>query len=88
MSTTTDTIDLSLEEKRALLAQLLREKASKPNTFPLSFAQQRMWFLAQMEPESHVYNFPEAIRMSGSINVEALQQTLGEIVARLGGQGG
>jgi hypothetical protein len=36
---------LSLEEKRALLAQLLQKKAAKPNSFPLSFAQQRLWFL-------------------------------------------
>ncbi len=82
MSTATDNIDLSLEEKRALLAQLLQERAGKSNTFPLSFAQQRLWFLDQLEPGSPLYNVPQAIRMSGALNPQALQKSLETIVAR------
>ena len=82
MSTMTDNIDLSLEEKRALLAQLLQEKAGSSNTFPLSFAQQRLWFLDQLEPGSPFYNIPQAIRMSGAFNLQALHKSLEAIVAR------
>jgi amino acid adenylation domain-containing protein/FkbM family methyltransferase len=49
---------------------------------PLSFAQQRLWFLQQLDTASTVYNLPHAIRLSGSLNVTALRQTLDEIVRR------
>ncbi len=50
--------------------------------FPVSFAQQRLWFLDQLEPGSSLYNLPFAIRIDGALSVEAMQQTLHEIVAR------
>ena len=50
--------------------------------FPLSFAQQRLWFMDQMAPESPLYNEPLAFRMSGALNVEALRQAFEAIVAR------
>ena len=58
--------------------------APRPNrdVAPMSFAQQRLWFLDQLEPHSAVYNIPYAVRWRGSLNVEALQQTLSAIVAR------
>ena len=49
---------------------------------PLSFAQQRLWFLNQLEPDSTPYNMPKAIRIFGRLNVEALQKTLDIIVDR------
>jgi amino acid adenylation domain-containing protein len=49
---------------------------------PLSFAQQRLWFLDQLEPDSPLYNIAKTIRMDGPLNVEALQKTLDTIVAR------
>jgi amino acid adenylation domain-containing protein len=49
---------------------------------PLSYAQQRLWFLAQLEPESPVYNIPVAYRLSGPLNVTALEQSLSEIARR------
>lgn len=69
---------ISAEEKRDLLAQLLEKK----DFFPLSFAQQRLWFLNQLEPSSSFYNIPHAVRLTGSLNVIALEQTLNEIVQR------
>ncbi|HKV12758.1 MAG TPA: amino acid adenylation domain-containing protein [Thermoanaerobaculia bacterium] len=49
---------------------------------PLSFAQQRLWFLWQLEPESPAYNSPKALRMRGPLDVPALERTLDEIVRR------
>ncbi|MFC1715512.1 amino acid adenylation domain-containing protein [Candidatus Poribacteria bacterium] len=49
---------------------------------PLSFAQQRLWFLDQLVPNSSTYNMPSAIRLTGSLDVSALERTLGEIVRR------
>ena len=50
--------------------------------FPLSFAQQRLWFLHQLEPDSAVYNIPGAIRLSGSLRVDVLVRSLNEIMRR------
>ena len=49
---------------------------------PLSFAQQRMWFLDQLEPANPFYNIPEAVRITNALSVAALGQTLGELVRR------
>ena len=49
---------------------------------PLSFAQQRLWFLDQMEPGSSFYNIPAAVRLRGALNIEALERTLSEVVRR------
>ncbi len=49
---------------------------------PLSFAQQRLWFLNQLNPENPVYNIPIAIHFKGLLDVKALEQSLGEIVQR------
>jgi amino acid adenylation domain-containing protein len=49
---------------------------------PLSFAQQRLWFLSQLEPDSPAYNVNGAIRIQGAINIEALHYSINEIVKR------
>ena len=49
---------------------------------PLSFAQQRLWFLHQLEPDSPVYNQFKALRLRGRLNREALQKALDTIVER------
>jgi len=51
-------------------------------TARVSFAQQRLWFLNQLEPESASYNVPRAIRMTGTLNLQALEQSLNEIIRR------
>jgi natural product biosynthesis luciferase-like monooxygenase protein/amino acid adenylation domain-containing protein len=49
---------------------------------PLSYAQQRMWFLQQMEPRSVAYNVPFALRLDGGLNRKALEKSLNEIIRR------
>src|ERR671928_1103620 len=50
--------------------------------FPPSFAQQRLWFLAQLEPNSSFYNIPVAMRLRGSLQLEVLERSLNELVRR------
>jgi amino acid adenylation domain-containing protein len=49
---------------------------------PLSFAQQRLWFLHQLDPLSSVYNIPRATRLQGALDVEALRKALDALVSR------
>ncbi|MEA5603525.1 non-ribosomal peptide synthetase [Nostoc sp. UHCC 0252] len=49
---------------------------------PLSYAQQRLWFLDQLEPNSAFYNIPMALRLVGNLNQPALEQSLQEIIHR------
>ncbi len=49
---------------------------------PLSFAQQRLWFLSQLDPSSAVYNLPVAVRLRGRLDTWALEQSLAAIVRR------
>ena len=49
---------------------------------PLSFAQERMWFLAQLEPDSRVYHLPRLLRLRGNLDFIALERALKEIVRR------
>jgi amino acid adenylation domain-containing protein/non-ribosomal peptide synthase protein (TIGR01720 family) len=48
----------------------------------LSFAQQRLWFINQLEPGNPAYNIPAAVRLSGRLNLGALEQSFGEVVRR------
>src|SRR5215467_12602087 len=70
------------EEKRALLAARLRKAVVESQAIPLSFPQQRLWFLDQLEPNSPLYNMPNLLRLTGELNLEALQKSLDVIVRR------
>lgn len=74
--------ELSAAEKRALLADLLRKKGTKPRLVRASFAQQRLWFLDQLESDSSAFNISKAVRMIGRLDVQALGKTLGALVSR------
>jgi amino acid adenylation domain-containing protein len=50
--------------------------------FPMSFAQQRLWFMDQLEPGSSVYNTPIALRLVGKLNIPALQDSINEVIRR------
>lgn len=72
----------SPQEKRALLARLLREKAQRPQPHPASFSQRRLWFLDRLEPGSIGYVMPAALRLKGALNMRAFEDGLREVVRR------
>ncbi|MFH5244969.1 non-ribosomal peptide synthase/polyketide synthase, partial [Antrihabitans spumae] len=54
----------------------------RPAKIPLSLAQQRMWFLNRFDTASAVNNIPVALKLSGSLDVDALQAAVGDVIAR------
>jgi amino acid adenylation domain-containing protein len=58
------------------------KRAPRHENLPLSFAQQRLWFLDQLQPNNPVYNVAHIVRMAGSLNVSSLEKSLNEIVSR------
>nr|WP_279636949.1 non-ribosomal peptide synthetase [Corallococcus llansteffanensis] len=56
--------------------------ATSPGPHPLSFAQQRLWFIDQLDPGSPLYNMPTALRLSGTVDVPQLQRAFAALVQR------
>ncbi|MEL6553016.1 MAG: amino acid adenylation domain-containing protein [Cyanobacteria bacterium J06621_11] len=97
-----DISNLTTEQKRELLAQLMQRKAAQQaektsefstngdakavvdseSSAPLSFAQQRLWFIDQLQPGQAVYTIPAALRLQGHLKADILQRCLNELVAR------
>ena len=88
-----DIAGLSLAQRTELELRLLRGREGMVNarliprrapgaSTPLSFAQQRLWFLDQLHPGSATYNIARRVRLTGSLDLEALRRTLDAIVAR------
>lgn len=86
---------LSPEKRKLLLRQLggqntASESDSQPiqpyprdtDTFPISFSQERLWFLDQLDPGNYAYNMPGAIHLRGELNLVCLEQALQAILAR------
>jgi amino acid adenylation domain-containing protein len=84
---------LSVEQRAALEVMLRRSRprAAQPPAIsrradgedaPLSFSQQRLWFLDQLEPGSPFYNGSAAVRLKGRLDVRALERTLSEVERR------
>ncbi|MFB6277513.1 MAG: condensation domain-containing protein [Halothece sp.] len=74
--------NLSESKKRDLLAKLLAKKGKSIQTFPLSFPQQRLWFLYQLDPHDCAYNIPVSVRLRGPLNVAALEQSVNAVIER------
>ena len=55
---------------------------SREEPLPLSFAQQRLWFLDQLEPQNTAYNVWRAVRLGGTLNIETLERSLNDVVRR------
>src|SRR5437588_8147409 len=81
-------------QRQALLQKLLRAEGFRASytdqiaprgqrgPAPLSFAQQRLWFLQQLEPESYVYNIPVALRVEGPLDIAALEEAINQVICR------
>jgi len=75
--------DLSPADKRALLARLLRQKASAAPSFePLSDNQQGIWFLSQLAPASAIYNVSFAQRIRSTLDIPAFRRAFEALVQR------
>jgi amino acid adenylation domain-containing protein len=72
--------NLRQSDEGAQVPPILR--ASREGELPLSFAQQRLWFLDQLQPDSAFYNVPVAVSLKGKLDQDALQWTLNEIIRR------
>ncbi|MBV9690643.1 MAG: amino acid adenylation domain-containing protein, partial [Ktedonobacteraceae bacterium] len=70
---------LQVEQKGGLPALVAREC---PQDLPLSFAQRRLWFLDQLEPDNIAYLVPSALRVQGVVHSQALEQSLQEVIRR------
>ena len=75
-------IDSTVRPERRLRRDLPLKRLPSYKDLPLSFAQQRLWFLDQLEPGNPTYNMPAAFRLKGLLHVAALEQSLNEIVGR------
>src|SRR5205823_1058913 len=64
----------------AVVAPLVRRGSG--GELALSYAQQRLWFIDQLEPGSAAYNIPSAVRLRGRLDEAALERSLNEIVRR------
>jgi amino acid adenylation domain-containing protein/FkbM family methyltransferase len=81
LSELAERIDASLKAGHGLESPPINP-VSRDNALPLSFAQQRLWFLDQLEPDSAAYNCPAAVRLTGALNLDVLEKTLSEVVRR------
>ena len=76
--------------KKALLARKRTESSTFPalrrvehrDGVPLSFAQQRIWLIHELDPQSHLYNVPRLLRLTGKLDKAALEASLNEIIRR------
>ncbi len=71
------------QKKENVLSQTqIKSQSRESNYFPLSFAQQRLWFLDQLEPGNIAYNVCQPMHLAGWLNVVALEQSFNEVVRR------
>ncbi|MFL9817591.1 amino acid adenylation domain-containing protein [Tolypothrix campylonemoides VB511288_2] len=91
----TPSLRLQLQERKVEILAFLQKASltsssalatiqpvSRSLKLPLSFAQQRLWFLQQLEPESGFYNIHVQVRFQGNLNVTALEYSLNHIISR------
>jgi amino acid adenylation domain-containing protein/non-ribosomal peptide synthase protein (TIGR01720 family) len=74
-------IQAAIKANKGLKVPPIQRIARSPQ-LPLSFAQQRLWFLSELEPNSPFYNIPTAVRLEGTLNLAALEQSFHEILRR------
>lgn len=86
-------IGLPLEQRKIYLQRMLQEGVSPANlpipqvrleadSLALSYAQERQWFLWQLDPQSAAYHIPSALRLKGRLDIAALQESFEHLIAR------
>jgi amino acid adenylation domain-containing protein/FkbH-like protein/non-ribosomal peptide synthase protein (TIGR01720 family)/FkbM family methyltransferase len=73
---------LGYQRNNGAITKVRRGNQTESQTFPLSFAQQRLWVLAQLEPDSPFYNMFKAVRLNGRLDIKVLERSLNEIIRR------
>src|ERR1700730_4792123 len=72
--------NLSAVEQKELLVGLLSQRSKR--VFPLSLAQQRLWFLDRLHPGNPAYNVPFGLRLRGNLNRSALESSIRALIQR------
>lgn len=75
-------IEMAMKAKPELNLVPSVEPADRNQELPLSFSQQRLWFLHQLDPDSTAYNGFDLVQLQGALNVTALEESINEIVRR------
>ncbi|MEA5617541.1 amino acid adenylation domain-containing protein [Cronbergia sp. UHCC 0137] len=90
----TDELSVELRSRKSEIINFLRQAklstnytqaitpAERNSHLPLSFAQQRLWFLEQLQPDSYTYNLPTAVRLKGILDIVVLERSLNTIIQR------
>src|SRR5262245_1065318 len=81
ISSMTKNIDVKTEIMQPLVSSKV-QPVSRNGELPLSFGQQRLWFLDQLAPGNPFYNVAAVVYMTGLLNVEALEKALNEVTRR------
>ena len=81
VATLAEQIDLAKQAAEGLEEPPIK-RVPREGPLPLSFAQQRLWFLEQLEPGSPFYNIPDAVRIKGNLRVDVLERAINEIIRR------
>ena len=74
-------IEAAMREQQGVSVPVI-ERVKRDEPLPLSFAQQRLWFIDQLEPGTSFYNVPVGVRLRGPLHLPALARCLSEIVRR------
>ncbi len=74
--------DLAVRLRSGGSARPALVKQARPETIPLSYAQQRLWFLDRMEGPNGTYNIPVALRLEGELDADTLEEALKDVAAR------
>ncbi|WP_063920716.1 amino acid adenylation domain-containing protein [Nocardia mikamii] len=69
-------------ESHADTRRIALTEQSRPHHLPLSYAQQRMWFLNRFEPDTPAYSIPIVIRLTGRLDTDALHAAIGDVITR------
>jgi hypothetical protein len=75
-------LSLATRVKGESLSRITPLDRAEGQPLPLSYAQERVWFLDQLEGKSPEYNIPAALRLEGSLDLDALSRSLNEIIRR------